>query len=102
MCKDVECMFGILKKQWKIMDSRFKHRSMKICSEIFVSCCCLHNIMLDMMQRMAKPPRVGRGMPIGTDGMWLGNPTDLMQREELMIVNLHHSGVITLGGLLNI
>jgi hypothetical protein len=77
--KDVECVFGILKKRWKILDYGFKHRSMKTCSDIFVTCCCLHNVMLDMMERMAKPPRVGRGMPIGTDGIWLGNPSDLTQ-----------------------
>lgn len=75
--KDVECVFGILKKRWKILDYGFKHRNIKTCSEIFVTCCCLHNIMLDMMERMPKPPRVGRGMPIGTDGIWIGNPSDL-------------------------
>jgi hypothetical protein len=80
--KDVECVFGILKKRWKILDYRFRHRSMRTCSEIFITCCCLHNIMLDMMERMAMPLRVGRGMPTGTDGIWLGNPTDLMQIEQ--------------------
>lgn len=80
--KDVECVFGILKKRWKILDHGFKHRSMKTCSDIFVTCCCLHNMMLDVMERMPKPQRVGRGMPIGTDGIWLGNPSDLMNTEE--------------------
>ena len=81
--KDVECVFEILKKRWKILDYGFKHRSIKTCSNIFVTCCCLHNVMLDMMERMAKPPRVGRGMPIGTDdGIWLGNPSDLTQSDD--------------------
>ena len=75
-------MFGILKKRWKILDYGFKHRTIKTCSDIFVTCCCLHNIMLDMMERMPKPPRVGRGMPIGTDGIWLGNPSDLTQSDD--------------------
>jgi hypothetical protein len=35
-----------------------------------------------MMERMAKPPRVGRGMPIGTDGIWLGNPLDLTHSDD--------------------
>lgn len=39
-------------------------------------------MMLDVMERMPKPQRVGRGMPIGTDGIWLGNPSDLMNTEE--------------------
>ena len=38
--------------------------------------------MLDMMERMPKPPRVGRGMPIGTDGIWLGNLSDLTQSDD--------------------
>ena len=80
--KDVECVFGILKKRWKILDYGFKHRSIKTCSDIFATCCCLHNVMLEMMERMAKPPRVGRGMPIGTDGIWLGNPSDLTQNDD--------------------
>ena len=80
--KDVECVFGILKKRWKILDYGFKHRSMKTCSDIFVTCCCLHNMMLDIMERMPKPPRVGRGIPLGTDGIWLGNPSDLTNTEE--------------------
>ncbi len=80
--KDVECVFGSLKKRWKILDYGFKHRNIKTCSDIFVTCCCLHNIGLDVMERMAMPPRVGRGMPIGTDGIWIGNPLDLMQQEH--------------------
>ncbi len=35
-----------------------------------------------MMERMAKPPRVGRGMPIRTDGIWLGNPLDLTHSDD--------------------
>ena len=76
--KDVECVFGILKKCWKILDYEFRFRNMEMCANIFVTCCCLHNEMLDMMVRDLNPPRVGRGMPIGTDGIWIGSPNDLM------------------------
>ncbi len=41
VCKDVECVLGNLTKQWKILDNRFKHLSIKTCSDIFVTCCCL-------------------------------------------------------------
>ena len=74
--------FWYSEKRWKILDYGFNHCNIKTCSDIFVTCCCLHNIGLEIMERMAKPPRVGRGMPSGTDGIWLGNPLDLMKREE--------------------
>lgn len=56
--KDVKCVFGILKKRRKILDYGFKHRNMHTCLDIFVTCCCLHNIMLDVMEWMPKPPGV--------------------------------------------
>jgi len=48
--KDVECIFGIIKKRWRVLDHGFKFRSMEICEKIFFTCCCLHNEMLDMME----------------------------------------------------
>ena len=48
--KDVECVLGILKKHWRVLDHGFKFRSMAICKKIFFTCCCLHNEMLDMME----------------------------------------------------
>ncbi len=34
-----------------------------------MTCCCLHNFLLDLMDRTTV--RVGRGYPIGEDGIWL-------------------------------
>ena len=33
-------------------------------------------------QSRLNPPRVGRGMPIGMDGIWIGNPNDLICNED--------------------
>jgi hypothetical protein len=47
--KDVECAFGILKKRWRILNSGFFYRDVKICKSIFVTCCWLNNFLLDLM-----------------------------------------------------
>jgi hypothetical protein len=74
--KDVECTFGILKKRWRVLSHGFTHRDINICEKIFVTCCCLHNFLLDLMDRSTV--RVGRGYPIGDDGMWLsGNSNNV-------------------------
>jgi len=84
--KDVECVFGIIKKRWKVLDHGFKFRSMAICEKIFFTCCCLHNEMLDMMESRTTRYRVLRGLANQTDGMWLADGCDdiqfLMEMEE--------------------
>ena len=69
VCKDVECTFGILKKRWKILYNGFQYRDIGTCKEIFVTCCCLHNYLLDMME--SSNVRVGRGWSLENDGIWL-------------------------------
>jgi len=76
--KDVECMFGILKKRWRILNYGFFHREMEVCSNIFITCCWLNNFLLeDVMER--SNVRVGRGAPIDDDGIWLSG---MMEEEE--------------------
>jgi hypothetical protein len=75
--KDVECVFGILKGRFSYLDHGFKHRRILICEKVFVTCCVLHNMMLDEMVREPPPPRVGRGCRMPNDGMWLDGPTEL-------------------------
>ena len=75
--KDVECCFGILKGRWKSLDSGFNYRRIQVCQHIFVSCCVLHNMMLDEMIREEPPPRIGRGCCMPNDGVWLEGPTEL-------------------------
>lgn len=77
--KDIECVFGIMKKRWKVLDHGFKFRSMAICEKIFYTCCCLHNEMLDMMESRTTRYRVLRGLANETDGMWLSDGCDGVQ-----------------------
>jgi hypothetical protein len=70
--KDVECTFGILKKRWRILNHGFFYRDINTCEKIFVTCCWLHNFLLDLMERTSV--HVGRGAPVGDDGVWLSGP----------------------------
>ncbi|KAL7425583.1 hypothetical protein ACHAXH_000201 [Discostella pseudostelligera] len=74
--KDVECVFGILKARWGVLDRGFKHRSIQVCQDVFIACCVLHNMMLDEMEREEAPPRIGRGCHMPHEGMWLEGPSD--------------------------
>jgi hypothetical protein len=49
--KDVEHNFGIMKKRWQILNNGFKYCDIKICEKIFITYCCLHNFLLDLMER---------------------------------------------------
>ena len=99
--KDVECTFGILKKRWRVLNNGFYYRDINTCEKIFVTCCCLNNFLVDLMERTNV--RVGRGVPIGDDGIWLdghttNNSTDtselalskqFAQRRSLLAKHLH-------------
>jgi hypothetical protein len=67
--KDVECTFGIIKKRWRILNNGLYYRDIGTCEKIFVTCCCLHNFLLDLMERA--DVRVGRGRPLEGDVIWL-------------------------------
>ena len=73
--KDVECTFGILKKRWRILNNGFYHRDIRICEKIFLTCCWMNNFMLDVMER--GNIRVGRGAPLGFDGIWLSGAMEI-------------------------
>ncbi len=45
--KDVECLFGILKKRWKILEYDIRFPNIKVCEKVFFVCSILHNMMLD-------------------------------------------------------
>ena len=94
--KDVECTFGIIKKRWRILNNGFYQRDMALCEKIFVTCCCLNNFMLDVME--ITNVRVGRGAPMGDDGIWLSGPRDVepeenflsMQFDQRRMLLVHH------------
>ncbi len=56
-----------------MLNHGFKHREMEQCEKIFIACCVRHNFLLDQMVRNSM--RVGRGYPIGDDGLWLDGNT---------------------------
>ena len=52
-----------------MLSHSFTYQDIKICEKVFVTCCCLHNFLLDLMEQSTV--RVGRGYPIGDDRIWL-------------------------------
>ena len=62
-----------MKKRWQILNNGFKYCDIKICEKIFITCCCLHNFLVDLMER--NNVRVGCGYPIEDDGVWLDGHT---------------------------
>jgi hypothetical protein len=80
VCKDVECTFRILKKRWHALNNGFFQREMQVCSKIFITCCWLNNYLLDLMER--SNVCIGRGAPIGDDGIWLSGRTEEEGEEE--------------------
>jgi hypothetical protein len=71
--KDVECTFGILKKCWRVLNNGILFRDIDVCDKVFTTCCCLHNLLLNLMERHTV--RVGRGGPLENDGIWLSGNT---------------------------
>ena len=59
--------------EWQVLNDGLDYRDISKCEKIFNACCCLNNMMLDQMER--NTVRVGRGAPIGTDGIWLDGNT---------------------------
>ncbi len=56
------------------------------CDKIFAACCCLNNFMLDLMERTNV--RVGRGSPMGDDGIWLLGPRDVEPEETDRVLSM--------------
>ncbi len=71
--KEIECTFGILKKRWQILNDGLNYCDVQTCKRIFNACCCLNNFMLDQMERSCV--QVGRGAPMGNDGILLVGDT---------------------------
>ena len=74
--KDVECVFGILKERWSSLQHGFHFRDIKTCQRIFVSCCVLHNMMLDEMTQDDANSKISRGISLPNDGVWLQGHTE--------------------------
>lgn len=72
--KDVEYVFGILKKRWRCLESGLCFRDIRVIEKVFVVCCMLHNMMLSEMETRESTYRVGRGTPNTGDAIWLRGP----------------------------
>jgi hypothetical protein len=48
MRKDVECTFGILKSRWRNLKSGVYVNGVDKVDEIWLTCCALHNLLLDI------------------------------------------------------
>ena len=75
--KDVECTFGSMKKRRKILNNGLLHCNIKVCEKIFITCACLHNLLVKDMRMNHSDTRVGRGAPLGKDGIYLDGHTIL-------------------------
>ena len=86
ICKDVERVFGILKKRWKILDYGICFRDISVTEKNFVVCCILHNNMLTEMESKESNVRVGRGIPLRGDGVWLrGNDISFKMNDNQLM-----------------
>jgi hypothetical protein len=79
--KDVECVFGIIKKRWRILDYGICFRYMEFIEKILPVCCMLHNEMLPEMETRDCDVRVGRGAPLPGDGIWLRGDDRIFDNE---------------------
>jgi len=78
MRKDVECMFGILKKRWRVLNNGILFCDIDVCNKVFTTCCCLHNFLLNLMER--HNTRVGRGARLCIPSEFRRIPTEVGQK----------------------
>ena len=52
--KDVECTFGILKSRWRVLKSGIRTHGISSCDKIWLTCCALHNMLLEVDGLSAK------------------------------------------------
>jgi hypothetical protein len=76
--KDVECMFGIIKRRWASLDKGFKYLDIETCGHMFMTCAVLHNMMLSKMLWVSTPPCLQRGAYLASSGMWLEEPLEII------------------------
>ena len=72
--KDIKCMFGIMKKWWRILHSGLHYQDIRKCKKIFVACFCVHKFLIDIMEMNLQ--QCCHGGPININyGMWLDGHT---------------------------
>ena len=69
----------------QVFDYGFRFRDIKVCKKIFTVCSILHNMMVDDRETRESSVRVGRGAPLGRDGMWIRNVVEEPQLPSFLI-----------------
>ena len=70
--KDVECVFGILKKRYKMLKCGIRFRNMLDAEKLFVCCAVLHNMDLPpVSERGQHVRRLGLEVPLAGEGIWI-------------------------------
>ena len=62
-----------MKKYWRVLNNGILFRYIDVYNKVFMTCCCLHNFLLNLMER--HNTRAGRGGPLENDGIWLSGNT---------------------------
>jgi hypothetical protein len=85
----VECVLGIIKKRWMILDYGIRFNNMLVIEKVFTVCCILHNSMLTKMESRDCDIRVGRGVPLPGDGVWFqGDKSQFDDAGESLVLAL--------------
>ena len=66
--KDVDCVFRILKKMWKILNYGTSFQDINVVEKVFVFCCMLHNNVLSEMESRESDICVWHGGALKGDG----------------------------------
>ena len=75
--KDIECVFGIMKKRYRMLKYGIRFRNMLDAEKLFVCCAILHNMDLPPTGERGEPvQRLGNGIPLVGEGIWIerGSP----------------------------
>ena len=79
--KDVECTYGILKKQWRILEYGIQYRDISMTEQIFKTCCILHNMMVDEPETLQSTTHIRRGSHfVQNDSIYLDDAQTMQQR----------------------
>ena len=71
----MDCTFGIMKKRWKFLNYGLLYRGIKVCETIFLTCACLHNMLVKDTKTNHSDSRVEKGAPLVKDGIYLDGHT---------------------------
>jgi hypothetical protein len=68
--KDIECVFGIMKRRYKMLKYGIRFRNMLDAEKLFVCCAFLHNMDLPPANETGEPVRrLGNKNPLACEGI---------------------------------